>query len=618
MKKTFTPEADNVEFRLAADFIEHTNQHVFLTGKAGSGKTTFLKYIRKHSRKNIVVAAPTGVAAVNAGGVTLHSLLQLPVEPFVPSESGERRLSYYLRMSSEKIGVLRAMDVLIIDEVSMLRADILDAVDVVLRRVRRNKEPFGGVQMIYIGDMFQLPPVVKDEEWKLLGHYYTSSYFFHAHTIRTSPPLYIELKTVYRQQNQHFVELLNKVRYGTFSNEDLQLLNTRYNPEYLSSKNENSIILTTHNYLANRINKDEMNRLQGETKCYTGTLKGEFSESTLPVESELILKVGARVMFLKNDRHEHRRYYNGRMATVIRFSENTVSVLADGDTEEIEVRCEKWKNLRYTYDKITHQLQENEIGSFVQLPLRLAWAVTVHKSQGLTFDGVIVDVANAFAPGQVYVALSRCRTFEGLQLLSPLSPELLQTNPHVIRFMQSENSLEQLYELLEKQKTQYCRAQLLRAFDWNPMLQGLYDWKSLLQRRKLPSALEAIDLIQKLEEVLKGQHNVARRFVPRLTIMIDYALCTGDFTSLKDELQRAVAYFHVALSVNALTPLDEKINELASNRKMKTHRKMLENYRSVVAGSLHRLCTLELGDFPLVEGFSVPPSPQKVPQKPKK
>ncbi len=605
----FTPDAENIEFHMAADFIENTHRHIFLTGKAGSGKTSFLRHIRRNTKKLVIVAAPTSVAAVNIGGITLHSLFQLPFEPFVPNDGGERRLMSYLRMRNEKLAVLRALEVLVIDDVNMLRADVLDAIDAILRRVRQNKEPFGGVQMVYIGDVFQLPPVIKDDEQYLLRHYYKSLFFFHSHAIKRCPPVYIELKNGYRQHDGCFVDFLDKIRCGALSGEDMHWLNSRYIPSFSPLDGSKYVVLTTNNVRANAINAEGLERLLGETRRYAGILEGEFTEHSFPADMELMLKVGAQVMFLRNDYIDQRRYSNGQLAVVTRLADDVVYVFPEGAEEEIAVKRERWRNLRYMYDKEKFVIEEMEIGSFVQFPLQLAWAVTVHKSQGLTFNRVVLDVAKVFVPGQVYAALSRCRSFDGLVLSLPVRIDMLQPNLYVQQFMRCELPLPITMALLEEEKMKFCRAKLLQAFDWAPLFRGLWDWRALVHRKNLQSAVELIALINLLEQVLKDQQNIAVRFVSRLAGTIDYSMQTGDFTATKTAVQRAVEYFHAALCREILAPVDKRINEVRFDRRKKSYRKLLENYRAVVARFMHGLCNLEYGGFPLVEGFSVPPIP---------
>ncbi|MDR2684392.1 MAG: AAA family ATPase, partial [Prevotellaceae bacterium] len=379
---------------IARDYVEQTSQHVFLTGKAGTGKTTFLRHIVAATHKHAVVAAPTGVAAINAGGVTLHSLFQLSFAPYIPNSQCD-----YSHFSQSKLDVLRRMELLIIDEVSMLRADTLDAIDAVLRRVRRSSKVFGGVQMLYIGDMFQLPPVVKDDEWAVLKNYYSSQFFFHAHALQKNPPVYIELKQVYRQQDSSFVDLLNRVRNNTMQQSDFELLNSRFVQNFIPPNDKKFITLTTHNYQADKINSEKLNQIQSQLFEFHGNIKNDFPEYMLPVEMTLQLKQEAQIMFVKNDSSQEKLYYNGKIGTITYISEDRICVLCEGEDTEIQLHAETWENNRYTLNKESGGMEEEVLGTFTQYPVRLAWAITVHKSQGLTFSNVILDISRAFAAG---------------------------------------------------------------------------------------------------------------------------------------------------------------------------------------------------------------------------
>lgn len=420
----------NVEFDLAFRFITETQESIFLTGKAGTGKTTFLKYLRDHTTKHMVVAAPTGVAAINAGGVTLHSLFHLPFHPFIPSSQGKAELLSKLRYGKQKQQLLRKIEILVIDEISMVRCDVLDAIDTILRSVRRRHDvPFGGIQLVCIGDLYQLPPVAQNQEWKMLQEYYNSPFFFDSHAIKEQEPLLIELKTIYRQKEESFVELLNKVRNNQMESEDFELLHQRYQYGFQPPADEQYITLTTHNQQADQINQRELNRLLSPAYTYKATIEGDFPDNSFPADAELVLKEGAQVMFLKNDVLE-KKYFNGKIGTVKQLTDNSIVVhCTDGD---VTVRKENWENIRYSLNRSTEVLEEEVLGEFEQYPLRLAWAVTIHKSQGLTFDKLIIDAAAAFASGQVYVALSRCTSLEGIVLLSKIPPAALISNQQVI------------------------------------------------------------------------------------------------------------------------------------------------------------------------------------------
>ena len=431
----FTPDTSNTLFQLAADLINQTNRNIFLTGKAGTGKTTFLKFIRENCPKQMAVVAPTGVAAINAGGVTIHSFFQLPLAPFIPETKrtgfngskeetvNRHNLISRMRVNNEKRKLWQQLELLIIDEISMVRCDTLDAVDTILRYFRKNPyEKFGGVQLLFIGDMFQLPPVIKDAEWNLFREHYDSPYFFSSQVIKNEPPLYIEFNKIYRQSEEKFINLLNQVRNNELDEVGLSILDSRFQPTFRRSKNDGYIVLTTHNEQARQINLAALQNLEGSALLFEANITGDFPENAFPAEEMLYLKTGAQVMFIKNDSAERgKRYFNGKIGTVTKLDEDSIAVQCEGDEDEITVEKEEWENIRYSVDKTTQQVKEQKLGSFTQFPLRLAWAITIHKSQGLTFEKAIIDAGEAFAPGQVYVALSRCTSLDGLILKSKIN-----------------------------------------------------------------------------------------------------------------------------------------------------------------------------------------------------
>ena len=407
----------NNELLTAWDFVENTGRSIFLTGKAGTGKTTFLKTVMQQSRKRPIVVAPTGVAAINAGGVTIHSFFQLPFSPYVPGAKVESKFDF----SKEKRKIIASIDLLIIDEISMVRADLLDAIDAVLRRFRDHNLPFGGVQLLLIGDLAQLTPVVTPEDERLLKPYYDTPYFFGSKALQQIDYVTIQLEHVYRQQDESFIQILNEVRNGHPSAETLEKLNSRaiLNSQFSIPNSQLAIRLTTHNHLANYYNESELQKLPGRSYHYHAEISGTFPDYSYPTAETLELKVGAQVMFVKNDPSGERLYYNGRIGRVMEASEKHLTVYCEGDANAIEVEPLEWENTRYTLNEVTREIESEVQGTFKQLPLRLAWAITIHKSQGLTFDHAIIDANQSFAPGQVYVALSRCRTLEGLVLATP-------------------------------------------------------------------------------------------------------------------------------------------------------------------------------------------------------
>lgn len=428
---------DNPELAMVHELVEHTGRHVFLTGKAGTGKTTFLKNFKKQTAKRMIVTAPTGVAAINAGGVTLHSFFQLPFGPSIPggeahSESRDRAF----RFSRKKIQIMKSLDLLVIDEISMVRADVLDAVDGVLRQQRRDSRPFGGVQLLMIGDLYQLSPVARPEDWELLRDYYDSVYFFSSHALSAVVLFSVELKRIYRQSDDRFIDLLNRVRDNRLETAHMAELNRRFVENFSPEDNEGYITLTTHNRTADAINQNRLDRLEGKSFYLKAEVEGEFPEQNYPTFETLNLKVGAQVMFLRNDSSFEKRFFNGKIGRVTGVSDDTVRVRCPDEIDDIEVEKVAWENITYALNGETGEIEEKILGTFRQFPLRLAWAITIHKSQGLTFDRAVIDSQAAFAHGQVYVALSRCRTLDGLVLRSPVPAHGLGADDAVARFME--------------------------------------------------------------------------------------------------------------------------------------------------------------------------------------
>lgn len=437
----------NAEFNYASEFVLKTDKVVYLTGKAGTGKTTFLKYLRKASPKRTVILAPTGVAAVNAGGQTIHSFFQIRPSVFVPNdkrlrlkapkEDEDRSTIYnHFQYNKERLELINNLELLIIDEISMVRCDLLDLIDRLLRVFRKKmKLPYGGVQIVLIGDTFQLPPIADRNQWSILSNYYKSPFFFSSNIVKESKPIYIELKKIYRQNEQEFINLLNKVRTNDVSESDLVAINQKYNPSFVPSDKQNYITLATHNSIVDSTNITKLQTLESELKIFEATVTGNFPDRTMPTLRSLQLKVDAQVMFVKNDKSK--RYYNGKIGKILSIDgQNIVVELSEDDT--IVVERQIWQNLRYLWNESTKTIEEEVLGTFTQYPLKLAWAITVHKSQGLTFENVIADLGGAFTSGQVYVALSRCTSFSGLVLKSRIPRSAIKTDPEVIEFAKNE------------------------------------------------------------------------------------------------------------------------------------------------------------------------------------
>ncbi|MCD4791828.1 MAG: helix-turn-helix domain-containing protein [Bacteroidales bacterium] len=414
----------NPELELADEFVQYTNRNIFLTGKAGTGKTTFLKSLKHKSLKRMVVVAPTGVAAINAGGVTIHSFFQLPFGPIITEKVAGYKINnpnFKQKFNKQKINIIKTLDLLVIDEISMVRADILDAIDETLRRYKNRFLPFGGVQLLMIGDLQQLAPVVKHDEMHILSPYYQSMYFFNSKALQEANMITVELKHIYRQDDNVFIEVLNEIRNDALTKKSYDLLHKRYIPEFKPANNQGYITLTTHNNSANIINEEKLEQVNGKLHKFKAIVQGTFSEYAYPTDFELELKVGAQVMFVKNDSSAEKRYFNGKIGEITGFDDNIITVKCEGDYEEIDAGKETWENIRYNINKESKEIEEDFIGSFTQYPLRLAWAITIHKSQGLTFEKAVIDASAAFAHGQTYVALSRCKTLKGLVLSSKIS-----------------------------------------------------------------------------------------------------------------------------------------------------------------------------------------------------
>ena len=539
----------NQELRTAWDFVENTGRSIFLTGKAGTGKTTFLKKVMAGSRKRPIVVAPTGVAAINAGGVTIHSFFQLPFSPYVPGAKVESKFDF----SKEKRKIIASMDLLIIDEISMVRADLLDAIDAVLRRFREHGQPFGGVQLLMIGDLAQLTPVVTPEDERILKPYYDTPYFFGSKALQQIDYVTIQLEHVYRQQDASFINILNEVRHGHPSQEVLGKLNSRV---LLSPKlGDMAIRLTTHNNLANYYNESELQKLSGPAYTYRAEIKGTFPDYSYPTAEALVLKEGAQVMFVKNDPSGKHLYYNGRIGRVIEASEKRLTVYCEGDSEAIEVEPLEWENTRYTLNEKTREIEAEVMGTFKQLPLRLAWAITIHKSQGLTFDRAIIDANQSFAPGQVYVALSRCRTLEGLLLASPLNERAIINDERVDSYIaQQEYEAERSIQQLPVLKQEYERYLLLQLFDFR----SIYALQETMVRIFVEYFYHSHASLKRLHDqaiIDLRQHvlDVAVKWQQKIQTMPIEALRDVDFL---DRVRRSAEYFAKQLNDILAKPIE--------------------------------------------------------------
>ena len=522
-------------YELAYEYVQHTNRCIFLTGKAGTGKTTFLRRLKDECHKQMAVVAPTGVAAINAEGVTIHSLFQLPPQLFLPTDEARRQLFAEMQMRANKQRVLRNLELLVIDEVSMVRADLLDTIDAVLRHFKhRPTIPFGGVQLLLIGDLFQLSPVAREEEWRLLQNHYEGLYFFQARVFRELKPIYIEFEHVYRQTNREFLSILNEVRNNALTPNSLCVLNSRYVPDF---KSKSHITLSTHNSKVDAINQREMDELKGKEYTYKATITDTFPESMYPIDEQLTLKVGARVMFIKNDSSTDKLYYNGKLGIVTSLSKQAINVLCDDGTE-VNVHNEVWENIRYNADFGSDQVQSEIIGTFTHYPLRLAWAITIHKAQGLTFDQLIIDAEDAFAAGQVYVALSRCRSLEGLTLLTPIPTRALMNAREVLLFTDKQDSLNTIEQNLLPAQKEYLTTLLCALFDFCEHTEQLYTLQRMANNMtslQMPPNEYIADLISPLLEL----HGVGERFQQQIRQL----MYQDQLDKLQERLQAASQYY---------------------------------------------------------------------------
>lgn len=516
----------NQIFHQAVSFVNHTNKSIFLTGKAGTGKTTFLKYIKEHSPKKLAIIAPTGVAAINAGGTTIHSFFQLPFGTFIPTEApvwgGEVQQVYNktqllrnqrLRQPQRKL--IQSLELLIIDEVSMLRSDVLDAMDTILRSVRRQPyAPFGGVQLLFIGDMYQLPPVIKQSEISLMNQNYGGPFFFNAQVMESFPILYIELKKIYRQKDHKFIQLLENVRNNCCGNSDYEILQELYKPQFSALSDQGFITLTTHNYKADTINKIELEKLPGSTVQLKAKIDKNFPENAYPVDENLNLKIGAQVMFIKNDKGENRRYFNGKIGKVTKLDviNKTIQVLGEGDADPIDLEIEVWKNIKYEYDKEKDKVNETELGSFQQYPIRLAWAVTIHKSQGLTFEKAIIDAGQSFAPGQVYVALSRLTNLSGLILHSPIQPRSIMVDSRILHFSNQEINSDALGDVLDHAQHDFARDLLFKAYDFEDFTEEFREHSASYYEKQIPDRPQSFAWSEQILSFIYGQQSTAQKF----------------------------------------------------------------------------------------------------------
>lgn len=551
---TETKTLSNPQLDMAFDYVVNTNRSVFLTGKAGTGKTTFLHRLKEHTPKRITIVAPTGVAAINAGGVTIHSLFQLPFSPFIPNHSVVEPKKF----SRDKINLIKSIDLLVIDEISMVRCDVLDAVDSVLRQFRNRYKPFGGLQLLLIGDVNQLAPVAKDEEWELLKDYYETVFFFSSNALKENFPVIVELKHIFRQSDRMFIDLLNKVRNNIMDEETFELLNSRLNPDvFENNEDEGYITLSSHNITAKTINADRLQRLEGKSYFYKAEITGDFSEYSYPTDENLELKLGAQVMFLKNDTAKEKRFFNGKIGKIVKIDKESITVSTD-EIENIEVGKETWTNIKYTLNPETKSIDEKEIGSFTQFPLKLAYAITIHKSQGLTFDKVIIDAQAAFSSGQVYVALSRCRTLEGIILSTPISNKSIRLDFNINLFNKAISDENLTETELHRAKFDYQESLLMDLLDFGQIQKPLVYLHKQLHENSPPIDRKSVELVADiLTKSEKEIGSILFSFQKQVKDLLPKADLPENNPYLKERLAKAAIYFESKIKEILMEPFKD-------------------------------------------------------------
>ncbi len=594
---------ENRKRHLAKEFILFTGRNIFLTGKAGTGKTTLLHEVLKETQKNTVVVAPTGVAAINAGGMTIHSMFQFPTGTLLPVYQSREDPANFIdrntlaksqRIRKERRQLLLELELLIIDEISMVRADLLDAVDYTLKRIRKNNQPFGGVQLLVIGDLFQLAPVVRQHEINVLRQFYKSRFFFDAIVWTQCDPIRIELQKVYRQQETAFLKILNNIRNGRKESSDVIKLNERF--QKVANQSE-TITLTTHNRKAHLINQEELKKLKGEEYVLKAEISGKFSESSYPTAEYIKLKKGAQVMFIRN--HSEGLYFNGKIGAVTGMFEETLMVKCEDSKNPIQVDPIEWKNTRYTVDKDSKEIVKEDIGQFKQYPLKLAWAVTVHKSQGLTFDKVILDLENTFAAGQLYVALSRCRTLQGLTLSSKIQEKNIIVDARIVQYHQITELDGQIEDMLVRDKEIYEDSMLLNAFQLNKLEVHTLIWKEALIDSDIPKKANILVFFKELNRTITEIQSVAAKFVGQLNAYLQQNFDNQLLETIQERSGKAIKYFTEQVYTKIVDPLEKHHKEYKVKTRTKKYLREVETLLSEYWKYLDNLFALEYRGFKL-------------------
>lgn len=597
----------NQEAYYAEEFALHTSQSFFLTGKAGTGKTTLLKKILQQTTKNTIVVAPTGVAAINAGGVTIHSMFSLPLTSFIPNNdfvdlnvaNNRSSLKKHMRYRKDKRKLIQELDLMIIDEISMVRADLLDAIDFVLQQIRQNQEPFGGLQVIFIGDLYQLPPVVREDTWNFLREYYDSPFFFDSHAWKNANAFTIELQHIYRQQDEEFIHILNNVRNGEVEEEDLLRLNEHYAP-HISHADSEYITLCTHNYQADTINKNELEKLPGAAFTFKAKIEGSFNENAYPAELDIVLKEGALIMFIRNDA-EDQMYYNGKLAKVESIAANYIKVSFIENGELYTLKEESWDNINYALDKESNEVKQEKLGSFTQYPIRLAWAITVHKSQGLTFKKAIIDLGKSFVAGQAYVALSRCTDMHGLVLKSKINAKNVFVDERIVAFHRENRQGNNFDNALKFGKEAYSQKLIFKAFTFLSLREEILEWNEIIQTKDIPEKANCMLLYKEAHSTWLNLQNVEQKFKSQLRQIFRQFKPEEDKALLMDRCQKAIHYFSEEIFHKLITPLNAHINDYAFKSKTKAYVKFCKEMLHVFWLKLHELYSLRYVDDKIYE-----------------
>lgn len=590
------------------ELLEHTNRSVFLTGRAGTGKTTFLQDFVQKTDKKFAIVAPTGIAAINAGGTTIHSMFGLPLTTFVPTvEFVDRNeainipnLLPHFKYRRDKLKLLRTLEILIIDEVSMLRCDVLDMMDLALRTTRKSPLRFGGLQMLFIGDLYQLPPVVRPENERILQTFYNSPFFFEAKALEGLHLLTVSLTTVYRQTDPVFLTMLNAIRDSDIESINFDLLHSRYQPDF--DPEEFYVHLVSHNYMADTINKQKLKELKGKGRIYKARVSGEFKPNLFPNEEELELKEGAQIMFIRNDKDENKRFYNGKLATITELRDEEVKVLPQDETRELTIVRETWENKKYFIDQ-ENNVAEDVIGSYEQFPFKLAWAVTIHKSQGLTFDKVIIDAGKSFTSGQVYVALSRCRTLEGIVLKTKIPAHAIINDARIQLFQQETDAGNQIATIVAAEQYKYVGNKLLQKLNTQELLTEAEAWEAAIQDSAVIDKTETLPVAQQVMEDLKALETVYGKFAAFLNHRLEqYTQTPEEWQPIEEKSKGAVVFFFKNINEKVFIPAKECYAETKGAKGLKAYNEVLKGLIDIIGSYLSLLKDARLLDTVLMEG----------------